>query len=119
MGTTIESVETIPVIYPVEGRFKFFESPDGRPMGRPAVIVRITAEDGTSGWGECVPSQRWSYESLESVHSTIETYLKPELIGMDPFDQEAIQARMNLAIAGSFPPARQSARPASIWRCSI
>lgn len=102
MGTTIESVETIPVIYPVEGRFKFFESPDGRPMGRPAVIVRITAEDGTSGWGECVPSQRWSYESLESVHSTIETYLKPELIGMDPFDQEAIQARMNLAIAGSF-----------------
>jgi len=98
----IQSIETIPVIYPVEGRFKFFESPGGRPMGRPAVIVKMTATDGTVGWGECAPSQRWSYESLESVHSTIETYLKPELIGEDPFDTENIHARMNLAIAGSF-----------------
>ncbi len=98
----IQSITAIPVVYPVEGRFKFFESPDGRPMGRPAVIVKITAEDGTVGWGECVPSQRWSYETLESVHSTIGTYLAPELIGMDPTDTEAVHARMNLAIAGSF-----------------
>ena len=102
MPTRIQSICTYPVVYPVEGRFKFFESPDGRPMGRPAVIVKITTDDGTVGWGECVPSQRWSYETLESVHSTIETYLKPELIGMNPHDAEAIHTRMNLAIAGSF-----------------
>jgi len=102
MPTSIQSIQTTPVVYPVEGRFKFFESPDGRPMGRPAVVVRITADDGTVGWGECVPSQRWSYETLESVHSTIETYLAPELIGMDPLDTDAVHARMNLAIAGSF-----------------
>ncbi len=102
MPPLIHSIQTTPVVYPVEGRFKFFESPDGRPMGRPAVIVKITADDGTVGWGECAPSQRWSCETLESVLSTIETYLAPELIGMDALDTEAIHARMNLAIAGSF-----------------
>ncbi|MFT5031406.1 MAG: L-alanine-DL-glutamate epimerase-like enolase superfamily enzyme, partial [Candidatus Binatia bacterium] len=60
MPTTIQSIETFPVIYPVEGRFKFFESPAGRPMGRPAVVIKITADDGTVGWGESAPSQRWS-----------------------------------------------------------
>jgi muconate cycloisomerase len=102
MPTTIQSIETFPVIYPVEGRFKFFESPAGRPMGRPAVVIKITADDGTVGWGESAPSQRWSYETIESVHSTIEKYLTPELLGADPFDAEGVHAKMNLAIAGSF-----------------
>lgn len=102
MPTTIQSIETFPVIYPVAGRFKFFESPAGRPMGRPAVVIKITADDGTVGWGESAPSQRWSCETIESVHSTIEKYLKPELLGADPFDTGTIRAKMDIAIAGSF-----------------
>jgi L-alanine-DL-glutamate epimerase-like enolase superfamily enzyme len=39
---------------------------------------------------------------LETVHSTINHYLAPELIGHDPFDVEVIQAVMNRAIAPSF-----------------
>ena len=102
MPARIESIEAIPVVYPVEGRFKFFETPDGQPTGRPAVIVKVTADNGIVGWGECVPSQRWSYETPESVFSSIETYLKPGLIGMDPSDSGAIHDQMNRAIAGSF-----------------
>jgi L-alanine-DL-glutamate epimerase-like enolase superfamily enzyme len=98
----IERVETFPYSYPTVGRFKFFEQPGGRAAGRPTVIVKITADDGTVGWGQCVPSPRWSYETLESCVSTIETYLAPELIGRDPFDVDELHAALNRVIAPSF-----------------
>lgn len=96
----IAKVETFPINYPVVGRFKFFEGPGG--PGRPAVAVKITAEDGTVGWGQSVPAPRWSYETLETVHSTLTRYLAPELIGSDPFDTDGISAAMNATIAPSF-----------------
>ncbi len=102
MNATITRIETIPFLYPTVGRFKFFENGPGRPTGRPTVIVKITAGDGTVGWGQCVPSQKWSYETPETVQSTIDRYLAPELIGLDPFDFESIHGRMNRAIAPSF-----------------
>ena len=98
----ISSVESFPVIYPMAGHFKFFEGTLGRPAGRPAVVVKITADDGTVGWGQSVPIPRWSYETIESVHTTITRYLAPELIGNDPFDAEALHTSMNRAIAPSF-----------------
>src|SRR6185369_24018 len=36
------------------------------------------------------------------VQTTITNYLAPELIGLDPFDEEAIRAAMNRVIAPSF-----------------
>ena len=102
MKTTIVAIETFPVHYPAHGGFKFLAGSRGRPAGRPAVIVKITTDDGTVGWGQSVPSHRWSYETLESVHSTITHYLAPELIGLDPFDEGAIGAAMKSVIANSF-----------------
>ena len=99
---TIAKVETFAVNYPVEGRFKFFEQPAGRPPGRPSVLVKLTADDGTVGWGQSVPSPRWSYETLESVESTIRLYLAPLLVGRDPLDFEPLAAAMNREIAPSF-----------------
>jgi len=99
-GPRIARVDVFPVVYPMVMRFKFFEGPSG--SGRPAVIVKITAEDGTVGWGESVPIPRWSYETLESATSTIERYLAPLLIGKDPTDLAGIHAVMNREIAPSF-----------------
>jgi L-alanine-DL-glutamate epimerase-like enolase superfamily enzyme len=98
----IASIDTFKIAYPTLGRFKFFESAAGGASLRQSVVVKITADDGTVGWGQSVPSRRWSYETLESVQSTINCYLAPELIGHDPFDVEVIQAVMNRAIAPSF-----------------
>lgn len=98
----IVAIESFPVIYPMAGHFKFFEGSRGHPAGRPAVVVKVTADDGTIGWGQSVPIPRWSYETLESVHTTIIRYLAPELIGKDPFDTDALQTLMNRAIAPSF-----------------
>ena len=102
MNVKIARVESFPIKYPVVGRFKFFEGPDGKPSGRPAVVVKITADDGTVGWGESVPTPKWSYETLETVYSTITRYLAPVLLGRDPFDIDAIHVEMNRAIAPSF-----------------
>ncbi len=98
----IARVETFPLSYPTVGRFKFFEDARGRPTGRQTVLVRITTEDGASGWGQSVPIPRWSYETLETVQTTIEKHLAPVLVGRDPFDIEGIHAEMNRAIAPSF-----------------
>ena len=102
MSNAIAEIEAIPIVYPVQGRFKFFERPNGQPMGRAAVVVKITAEDGTVGWGQGVPSERWSYETPETVYSTICRYLAPEIIGKDVFDEAGIANAMNQAIAPSF-----------------
>jgi L-alanine-DL-glutamate epimerase-like enolase superfamily enzyme len=98
----IARIETFPVTYPTVGWFKFFQGPGGKTGCRPSVVVKVTADDGSVGWGQSVPAHRWSYETLETVQSTIERYLAPELIGLDPFDEEAIRAAMTGVIANSF-----------------
>jgi L-alanine-DL-glutamate epimerase-like enolase superfamily enzyme len=98
----IDRIEVFPVSYPMKGRFKFFEGPQGHMQGRAAAIVKITAEDGTVGWGESVPIPKWSYETLETVTTTIRHYLTPELIGQDVFDLKNIHRIMDRNIAPSF-----------------
>lgn len=95
-------IETFPLLYPTVGRFKFFEGPRGRAEGRPAVLVKITAENGVVGWGQSVPSPRWSYETLETVYTTINRYLAPELIGLETTDEATIAAALRTIIAPSF-----------------
>jgi L-alanine-DL-glutamate epimerase-like enolase superfamily enzyme len=97
----IDRIEIFPVRYPTVMRFKFFEGPTSGG-GRPAVLVKITADDGTVGWGESVPIPRWSYETLEGAVSTIENYLKPVVIGLNPFDLEGVHTVMNREIANSY-----------------
>ncbi|MBN2308830.1 MAG: hypothetical protein JXR94_07670 [Candidatus Hydrogenedentes bacterium] len=97
----IDRIDLFPVQYPTVMRFKFFEGPTSGG-GRAAVLIKITADDGTVGWGESVPVPRWSYETLEGAVSTLEGYLKPILIGMNPFDLEGIHGVMNKEIANSF-----------------
>ena len=48
------------------GYFKFFSGPHGA-QGRASVVVKITADDGTVGWGESLPIAKWSYETLETA----------------------------------------------------
>lgn len=102
MSCKIARIETFPVVYPTRGWFKFLEGPRGRPPRRPSVLVKITADNGAVGWGQSVPTHRWSYETLETAQSTIERYLAPELVGLDVFDIEAARAAMNRIIAPSF-----------------
>lgn len=98
----IDRIEVFPVRYPTIGRFKFFEGPPGTPSGRPAVLVKITADDGTIGWGESVPVPKWSYETLASAVTAIRQHMIPVLRGRDPYDITGAHRAMNKVIAPSF-----------------
>ncbi len=93
----ITKVEVFPVAYPVTAHFRFFTKPE-----RPSVFVKITCENGVAGWGQSVPMPTWSYETTESVVSTIEKYLTAPLLGRDPFDIAGAHQVMNKAISPSF-----------------
>jgi L-alanine-DL-glutamate epimerase-like enolase superfamily enzyme len=93
----IRAIEAFPVRYPVTSYFRFFPKPE-----RPAVFIKVTAGGGAAGWGQSVPIQTWSYETLESVTSTVREYLAPALIAKNPTDIAGAHAAMNKAIAPSF-----------------
>lgn len=97
VSAPITRVEVFPISYPVAAHFKFLSQ-----SGRPSVFVKITCENGASGWGQSVPIPTWSYETTESVVSTLEKYLAPVLLGRDPFDIAGAHAAMNRAISPSF-----------------
>jgi L-alanine-DL-glutamate epimerase-like enolase superfamily enzyme len=102
MSSRIAAVKTCIASYPVTGQFKFFQPNSGQPSARDTVLVQITAENGVSGWGQSVPSHTWSYETLETVRSTIDQYLGPALIGLDALAADALWQVMNRVIANSF-----------------
>ncbi|MFZ2053901.1 MAG: enolase C-terminal domain-like protein, partial [Candidatus Aminicenantales bacterium] len=83
------------------GYFKFFGGPGGS-AGRAAVIIKITADNGTVGWGQAVPLPKWSYETLETSVIVLRDYYAPALIGRDPADIEAAHAVEDKAIAPGF-----------------
>lgn len=83
--------------YPLLGEFKFFKS-----GSRPSILVRLTDEDGVEGWGQSVPVETWTYETVESVESTLRHYLAPAILGADPSDLADVHARMERAIRPSF-----------------
>ncbi len=83
--------------YPLVGEFKFFKT-----GARPTILVRLTDENGVEGWGQSVPVETWTYETIESVESTLRHYLAPAILGADPSDIADIHARMERAIRPSF-----------------
>jgi L-alanine-DL-glutamate epimerase-like enolase superfamily enzyme len=97
----ISQIDLFALRYPMTGYFKFFAGPHGS-AGRAAVIVKITADDGTIGWGESVPIAKWAYETLETAEIALRDYFAPVLIGHDPTDIAGAHAKMDKAIAPGF-----------------
>lgn len=82
------------------------------------MVIRLTTDDGAVGWGQAVPSPRWSYETPESVRSTLDFYLAPALIGVDVDDAAEIRRRMNSEIAAGFSvgqPIAKAAIDLAVW----
>jgi L-alanine-DL-glutamate epimerase-like enolase superfamily enzyme len=99
--TKVERIELFPMRYPMKGYFKFFTGPHGGD-GRAAVLIKMTASDGTVGWGQSVPIAKWSYETLETVTIALRDYYAPALIGHDPLDIAGAHAIMDETIAPGF-----------------
>jgi L-alanine-DL-glutamate epimerase-like enolase superfamily enzyme len=96
---TIERVEVFPVLLPVRQTFTFASGSAGSAGGRaPHVFVRVTDSEGATGWGEGRPLPQWSYETLESVTTTLRRYLGPAVLGLPVSDRWGLHRRMHAAV---------------------
>ena len=108
----IRSVELARLDYALVGDFKFFKS-----QRRPTLLVRLTDEEGVQGCGQAVPVETWTYETVESVESTLEHYLAPAILGADPTDPAGVHERMERAIRPSFSVGQPLAKAAIDLAC--
>lgn len=62
------------------------------------IFVKITTDDGYMGWGEQRALPSWSYETTESITTTIRHYLAPLLLGRNPLNLNEIHDAMYQAL---------------------
>ncbi|MBC9715139.1 mandelate racemase [Streptomyces sp. TRM66268-LWL] len=85
-GLVIESIECFVLPLPTLRDFVISGGVVTRRGGtHPRVLVRI-ASGGEVGWGEATPAPTWTYETVESIVSTIERYLGPPLLNRPVWD---------------------------------
>jgi len=109
----IRSIEVFPVRLPLKGIVTLARGVSRTlEEGKQVVLVKMTADDGTVGWGEAGPSRRWSAETTHSCRTSIESYLAPVLIGRDPFDIAGLHAAMNAELAPGLDPGQPIAKAA-------
>jgi muconate cycloisomerase len=84
----IRAVEAIPARVPYRGMFVI-----GRGLVAAAgqsgqyVYVRVETDQGRVGWGETIALPSWSYETVESICSTVRNHLAPIVKGRSPLEQ--------------------------------
>jgi len=110
----IGSIEVFPALLPVIETFEFASGSAGTAGGEaPHVFVKVTDSEGEVGWGEGRPVSQWSYESLETVCTTIRNYLAPALVGLPVADRWGLHRRMH-AVIGRGPSTGQPVAKAAV-----
>jgi muconate cycloisomerase len=118
---TIVRIEALPVALPTLRSFAVSGgsvASAGTPSVR--VLVKLTASNGQHGWGEATPIPSWTYETLESIVTTIETYLAPVALGLSLWDTDALTRAFDRAINRGFSigmPLAKSAIDVALYDC--
>ncbi|HEY3606022.1 MAG TPA: enolase C-terminal domain-like protein [Pseudonocardiaceae bacterium] len=101
-GLTIDRVETFAVALPTLRSFGVSGGSiavAGQPSVR--ILVKVSA-DGIAGWGEATPIPAWTYETAESIVSTIDNYLAPAVLGLPCWDLRGVSIAFDRAINRGF-----------------
>jgi len=118
-ASMIKKVEAIPARVPYRDTFVIGRGlvAAGGQAGQ-YVYVRIESAGGQAGWGETIALPSWSYETVESIVSTVEKHLAPMVIGRSPFDQAWFQKRfdeaLTPAVSQGFPFAKAAVQMATL-----
>ncbi len=71
------------------------------------IFVKITTDDGYIGWGEQRALPSWSYETTESITTTIRHHIAPLLLGQNPLNRNethnAIYQALKPAVSNGHP----------------
>ncbi|MFE9693246.1 mandelate racemase/muconate lactonizing enzyme family protein [Micromonospora sp. NPDC005806] len=101
-GLTIDSVDTYAVALPTVRSFGVSGGSvavAGTPSIR--VLVKVTA-DGVTGWGEATPIPAWTYETAESIVTTVDRYLAPAILGRPAWDLDGVTTAFDRAVNRGF-----------------
>lgn len=98
----IVSVETFAVPVPFTHSFILGSGSVGSAQQSGDVLfVKITADDGSVGWGEQRALPSWSHETIETISVIVRRYLAPLVIGTDPTRVETFQTRAKTMLSPS------------------
>ena len=64
----------------------------------PSIITKLTTECGIVGWGEAVPDEHVTGETLESTYAVLQHQLAPVVIGQNPMNFELLHELMDKAV---------------------
>ena len=64
------------------------------------VMIKVTTDEGVTGYGEAAPLAFVTAETTDSVIAALELF-RTGLIGMDPLDIEAVHAMMDGLMGGN------------------
>src|SRR5437016_5852586 len=87
----ISAIEILTVNLPF--RFAFKHSLASRSSST-NLIVRVKLSDGTAGYGESIPREYVSGETIESAAENIEKRLGPQLVGLDVSDLATVRTQL-------------------------
>jgi cis-L-3-hydroxyproline dehydratase len=91
-----------------------FELSRGRTAAvESSTLVRVTTDDGLEGWGEACPLAGTYLPSFAGGVRAALAVLAPALVGADPRNLAAVNARMDAALLGQ--PAAKSALDVACW----
>ncbi|MFC0525338.1 dipeptide epimerase [Pontibacillus salicampi] len=94
----IKTIETYPVAIPLH---KPFKTALRTVTVAESIYVKITCDDGTTGWGEAPPTHVITGESLFSIQETIKHILSPALIGKSLLAREEVLHLLHTSIVGN------------------
>ncbi|WP_226376864.1 enolase-like domain-containing protein [Oceanobacillus halotolerans] len=94
----ITKVEIYQVAFPLKEPFVISYASFDKML---AIIIKVYTDDGFIGYGESVPDEHVTGESIYSVFAALKYQLIPAIIGEDPRNIYQIHKRMNRALVGN------------------
>ncbi|MFG6149749.1 mandelate racemase/muconate lactonizing enzyme family protein [Halobacillus sp. B23F22_1] len=94
----IQSVDTYSIAVPLHTPFK---TALRTVTVAESIFVKVTCTDGTIGWGEAPPTHVITGESLASIKYTVESILKPAVLGKRLVERERIFESLHRAVVGN------------------
>lgn len=86
---------TIPLIKPFKTALRVLEVSE-------TLVIRVTLENGTIGWGAASPTAVITGDTLGSIRGALTEVLIPQLLGMDITNYESALAKINGGIVRNF-----------------
>lgn len=71
------------------------------PARRRHVLVRLSTDDGLTGFGEATPLPRFTGETVDTIRAVLEREWLPMVVGRDPHDLPAIHAELSEILPGN------------------